>query len=237
MANGTATGTITAKSLTITGITANDKVYDGNVIATLTGTAVLSGVVSGDNVSLSGTAAASFADKNVANTKPVTVTGYSLGGNDKSNYIFSQPTGLTANITARSLTITATGTNKPYDGTTAASVTLGDNRVTSDVLTTAYTAAAFADKNVGNGKTVSVTGITVTGIDAANYTFNATTSSTANITAKALTVSAAGTNKTYDGTTAATVTLGDNKVSGDVITTAYTAAAFALVNATLATSS
>src|SRR6185436_14445859 len=110
-------------------------------------------------------------------------------------------------ITARSLTVSATGVNKVYDGTTAATVTLSDNRIAGDVLTTSYTSAAFADKNVGTGKTVSVSGISISGPDAGNYTFNTTASTTANITARALTITATGVNKTYDGTTAATVTL------------------------------
>ena len=92
--------------------------------------------------------------------------------------------------------------------------------VSGDVLTTSYTTRIFADKNVGTGKTVSVTGISITGTDAGNYTFNTTASTTADITARALTVSATGINKVYDRTTAATVTLSDNRVGGDVLTTA-----------------
>ena len=58
----------------------------------------------------------------------------------------------TANITPRSLTVTATGVNKVYDGTAAGTVTLTDNRVAGDSFTDADTAATFTDKNVGNGK-------------------------------------------------------------------------------------
>src|SRR5204862_702560 len=113
-----------------------------------------------------------------------------------------------------------------YDGTTDASVTLSDNRVAGDVLTDAYSAAGFADKNVGAAKPVSVSGISISGADAANYTFNTTASTTADISARALTVSAAGVNKVYDGTTGATVTLSTDKVSGDYVTAAYTTATF-----------
>jgi len=52
---------------------------------------------------------------------------------------------------------------------------------------------------VGTGKPVSVSGISISGTDAGNYTFNTTASATANITAKSLTVSASGINKVYDG--------------------------------------
>src|SRR5207302_1632205 len=105
-----------------------------------------------------------------------------------------------------------------YDGTTAATVTLSDNRLSGDVFTDSYTSATFDTKNVGTGKPVSVSGIAITGADAGNYTVNATASTTADITARALTVSATGVNKVYDGTTAATVTLSDNRLSGDVFT-------------------
>src|SRR5439155_2457322 len=97
-----------------------------------------------------------------------------------------------------------------YDGTTNAAVTLSDNRVAGDTLSTSYTGASFANKNVGTAKTVSVSGIAITGADAANYTANTTASTTANITARSLAVSAMGVNKVYDGNTTATATLPAN---------------------------
>src|SRR5207247_7591418 len=96
-----------------------------------------------------------------------------------------------------------------------------DDRVSGDVFTDSYTSASFADKNVGNGKTVSVSGISISGTDAGNYTFNATASTTANITKRALTVSATGVNKVYDGTTAATMPLTDDCGSIDVGDVSY----------------
>src|SRR5439155_210074 len=167
--------------------------------------------------------AASFADKNVGTAKPVSVSGISISGPDAANYTINTTASTTAAITARALTVSATGANKVYDGTTAATVTLSDDRVAGDLLTDASTAASFADKNVGTAKPVTVTGISISGPDAANYTFN----TTAAITARALTVSATGANKVYDGTTAATVTLSDNRVAGDLLTDASTAASFA----------
>ncbi len=47
------TGNITPAALTVTGVTANNKVYDGTTAATLNiGSAALSGVISGDAVTL-----------------------------------------------------------------------------------------------------------------------------------------------------------------------------------------
>src|SRR5438034_5843655 len=125
------------------------------------------------------------------------------------------------------MAVSATGVNRAYDGTTSATVTLSDNRVAGDSLSASYGSASFADKNVGAAKNVSVTGITVTGTDAANYTANTTASTTADITARTLVVSATGVNKVYDGATNATVTLSDNRVAGDSLNTSYTSASFA----------
>ena len=49
-------------------------------------------------------------------------------------------------------------------------MTLADDRVAGDVFTASYSSATFADKNVGTAKPVSVTGISLSGPDAGNYT-------------------------------------------------------------------
>ena len=128
------------------------------------------------------------------------------------------------------MTVSAVGINKVYDGSTAASVSLSDDRVAGDVFTDSYTAATYADKNVGSGKTISVSGISIAGADAGNYSFNSSASTSADITPKSLTVTATGINKVYDGSTAATVTLSDNRVSGDVFADSYTTASFSNKN-------
>ena len=61
----------------------------------------------------------------------------------------------TADITARDLTVTATGVNKVYDGTTDGDGDAVDDRVIGRRVDASYTAASFADKNVGTGKSVS----------------------------------------------------------------------------------
>src|SRR5258705_10930526 len=62
---------------------------------------------------------------------------------------------------------------------------------------------------------------------AATYTATTTASTTANIAARSLTVSAAGVNEVYNGTTTATVTLSDDRASGDSLNTSYSSASFA----------
>jgi hypothetical protein len=194
------TGNFTINKKDITGsFTASNKVYDGNTGA-IVATRSLSGVLAGDapNVTLSG-GTATFADKNVGTGKIVTLAGATLAGSASGNYSLTSVSTATANISAKTLTITPTGVNKTYDGLTAATVNLSDDRVSGDVFTAAYTAASFNNKNVGTAKPVSVSGISITGADAANYTFNTTATTAADITARALVVSASGINKVYDG--------------------------------------
>ncbi len=149
-----------------------------------------------------------------------------MSGTDAGNYTVNTTATTTADITARALTVSATADNKVYDGTTTAVAHLSDDRVSGDVFTDSYTSANFADKNAGIGKTVTVLGISISGTDAGNYTFNSTATATADITARALTISATGNNKVYDGNTNAIVDLSDNRVAGDVFTDNYTSASF-----------
>src|SRR5262249_49008151 len=108
----------------------------------------------------------------------------------------------TANITARGLTITVTAANKVYDSTTTAAVTLSDDHVAGDSLTETYTSASFADKNVGTGKPVSVSGLAISGADAGNYALSQPATPTASITPADLSITAANVTMTYaDGTT------------------------------------
>lgn len=91
-------------NVTISGIAAQNKVYDGTDTAELTG-GTLKGVTAGDNVQLDMTGVtAKFADKAVGTDKAVTVTGsFRLTGEDAYKYTLTQPTsaelGLTASIT------------------------------------------------------------------------------------------------------------------------------------------
>ena len=222
-----AIGTITKKALALLGLSGTNKVYDTTTTAALSGTTNLSGIVSGDTVGIASTGTGTFADKNVGTAKAITVAGYSINGADAANYSFTQPTGLTADITKAALAVNASGINKVYDTLTSGTVTLSDNRLGSDSLSLSYAGASFADKNVGTGKTLSVAGINVTGTDAGNYTFNTTAAATANITKAALAVNATGINKVYDTLTSGTATLSDNHLGSDSLNLSYGAATYA----------
>ena len=115
--NGTRTVTfnILKKALTISGLIADDKEYDGTMEATLSGTASLVGLVDGDDVVLSGTPESTFTSPNVSTGVSVIVVGYELTGAAKDNYSLSQPTGLSADITYRVISVIPTsGLTKQY---------------------------------------------------------------------------------------------------------------------------
>ena len=182
--------TIAPKAVT-GGFTAQNKTYDGNNGATIA-TRELSGKVGADGVSLSG-GTASFADKNAANGKTVTVTRVDLSGRDARNYsLASAPWTTTADITQKALTGTFTANNKVYDGTRAATVASKSlpGVINPDAVALDVTGAQFDTKNFGDGKDVSAD-LALSGANAGNYRLNsATASTTANITPAALTVKA-----------------------------------------------
>ncbi len=80
--------------------------------------------------------------------------------------------------------------------------------------------ATFADKNVGVGKTVTLTGATLSGTDAQNYALSGVNPTSANITALGITGAFSAANKVYNGTTAATVASVSlvGAVPGDAVT-------------------
>jgi hypothetical protein len=121
-------------------------------------------------------------------------------------------------VQAKAITVVATGTDKVYDGTLGITAGLDSSGIVSGDSVSFAGSATLLDKNVGTGKTVAVTGISASGVDAGNYSYGTTASTTANVTPKPLTVEATGVNKTYDGTTTASVTLDSaGIVSGDQV--------------------
>src|SRR5436190_13221522 len=95
----------------------------------------------------------------VGNGKPVTVLGVALAGTDAGNYTVSQPSGLSADITAKNLTINgAVADNKQYDGNTDATVDftgaslLGMIRWDAVTINHSAYSASFIAKTVGRGK-------------------------------------------------------------------------------------
>ena len=109
-----------ATPITVTGITAKNKTYDGTTSAKLdVSYAVLNDIEAGDDVSLDlAGVTAVFADKNVGTGKTVSVTGqFRLTGKDANKYALTQPARtLTADIAATSFTDATNKTQTIYVG-------------------------------------------------------------------------------------------------------------------------
>ena len=238
----TITADINKAVLAISGITASNKTYDGTTDATLSGTASVT-AIGGDDVAVAGTGLGSFADKHAGTGKTVTASGYTLTGSDAGNYSLVQPSGLTATISQKALTVSGiSASDKTYNGTTAASLDTSNASfagiVSGDSLNIGSASGAFTDKNAGIGKTVNITGITLSGADAGNYTLAADTATTAANIDKASISAVTGitaANRTYDGTTAATLDTTDASfagiVSGDSLSIGSASSAFTDKNA------
>jgi len=151
-------GNITPATLSLSGLTASNKVYDATTAAAVSGT--LGGVLGTDVVTLS---RGSFNDKNVGTAKPVTVTSLGLTGANAGNYVLSGATTTTADITVRPLSTWIGGAAGDWSipanwdalpdlsNVTAVSVPAG--------MTVIYDAAA-GDTNLG---TLTADGLTIAG--------------------------------------------------------------------------
>ncbi|NYT39717.1 filamentous hemagglutinin N-terminal domain-containing protein [Sphingomonas sp. R-74633] len=222
----TGAGLINPASLIVSGVTANDKVYDGTTAATLdTGAASVFGIVGGDDVSLDLSGASGvFATRNVGNAIAVTGTGFALSGTDAANYVVGQPSGIAANITPAALVVSGLVANdKTYDGTTTGTLNTAGLQITAlisgDDVTPDGSGAQinFATKNAGQDIPVSIAGVTLTGADAGNYEITYSGSLTADILQRVLTFGFAGVpTKVYDGTTNVVVS-GANASLGNVV--------------------
>jgi hypothetical protein len=123
-----------------------------------------------------------------------------LSGNSNITATFAAPTVLTPTYTA---------SNKVYDASTAATVSFvsfSPAPAGGDSVGITYSSASFANKNVGTGKTVTISGLSLTGAQAYKYKLNSTSAAaTANITEKHITGTFTASNKAYDGSTSASV--------------------------------
>ena len=133
--------------------------------------------------------------------KLVILTGATLAGSAAGNYSLASVGTTTAAITALGITGSFAAADKVYDGTTNATVLTralggvlaGD---TANVSLTGGT-AGFGAASVGAGKLVILTGATLAGSAAGNYSLASVGTTTAAITAASLVVSADAKTKIY----------------------------------------
>ena len=206
---------ITKKPLSITGVAASDRAYDGDTGVALSGGALV-GVESADAANVGFTlGSGTMANANAGSLKSVT-TAIALTGSASDSYMLSQPGYVTVNISKAPLTLTsASAWDRGYDGTVTADVNdvTVDGAIPGETLTfnTDYTASGIFDSaDIGDGKTVTVTVTLAATAVAANYTIPTNTiTTTASISSSGLTIAGvAATDRAYDGTTSVALTGG-----------------------------
>ena len=214
--------TITQRVLTMSGVAAQSKTYDGTTSADAAQFhATLNNVVAGEESLVSATATgAAYNSKDVRAANAVKYTGVELTGTGAGNYSIARTAEGTGSITAKQLNLALTSGarfDKTYDGTAnvTQSLTKGTNYTLTNFadgegadIALAPVTGTYTDKNAGTGKAVTFGGLTLMGTGAGNYSLSTTTlTTTGDIARKTLTLEGtAGTQftKTYDGN--ATVT-------------------------------
>ncbi len=207
--------------------TSNAKVYAFDKILTSIGT-----LTSGGTVSTSSRWSGALAIFRAASSANL-----ALAGPAANNYTLAGAGG-TVTVTPKPLVVTGLATTaRTYNGGPAAVLTgtaallaqeaagagtSNDGRPhTGDGLTLAgIPSGAFGDKHIGNNKPVAVTGVTLGGSQAANYSLIQQSSLTANIAPLPVTVTAVPTTKPYDAmtTAAGTPALTPSLAAGDTTT-------------------
>ena len=203
-----------------------EKTYDGTTTAALAaGNYDLTGLVAGDSVSLNDPTSGTYSTKNAGSGILVTVGGLILSGTDAGNYTLSSGSSSAAIgiIDPKVLIATLVGTvEKTYDGTTSATLTAGNYGLTGLIAGDSVNlndpaSGTYANQNAGSGIMVTVGGLILTGADAGNYTLGSGSASAAIgiIDPKVLVATLAGTvEKTYDGTSTATLTASNYDLTG-----------------------
>ena len=111
----TATVTVNRKAVTVSGITAKDKAYDGKTNATLDfSNAKFDGILGNDTLTV--TVTGTFESANAGKQK-VKISDLTLGGNSANNYVLAESgnqTETTATITAKEVTVTPDNKSKVY---------------------------------------------------------------------------------------------------------------------------
>jgi gliding motility-associated-like protein len=144
---------ITAATLTVVGLTGDDKIYDGTPAATASGTAMLSGIIGADDVILGGSPVFVFTSNGPGANIPITTTGYTISGTDSGNYLLEQPT-LSAEIFGPMISFNASTSNE-LEGTGSANITVDLSVAVPISVTVDYTvtggSATTADYTLADG--------------------------------------------------------------------------------------
>ena len=175
--SATMNAVVEKKEVTVSGITAENKEYDGGTNATVNASgAIITGKETGDDLTVSVSAGSTF-DSADAGSRTVTLGALTLGGASAGNYklaAIGNQTTATANITAKDVSISAATVNdKGYDGNanaTVASVTItGVSSALSMGTDFDVTSATFPDADADTANVDVTINVALKGTAANNY--------------------------------------------------------------------
>ena len=227
--------------LTINPIIATDRVYDGTTAIAIA-PVTLAGIIDGDIVS-SGVTSAQAVSKNVGNNIAATTNAPNISINLGSTTLITSgyqlpaatPISLTVNITPANLTLTATTQTKIYDGGLTVSTSSGftSTGLVGSENVSAVT-LAYTDKNAGVGnKTISISNAVQganTSLSNYNISYVYNTTSTINKATISFVSNIIAQDKSYDGTSVATLNTGlanfNGLLAGDHLTVANATGVF-----------
>ena len=175
--SATVNAVVEKKEVTVSGIAAENKEYDGGTTATVNASgATITGKVDGDDLTVSVATGSTF-DSADAGSRTVTLGTLTLGGTSAGNYTLAasgNQTTATANITAKNVSISAaTVNNKDYDGNanaTVPSVTItGVSSALSMGTDFDVTSATFPDADADTANVDVTINVALKGTAANNY--------------------------------------------------------------------
>jgi len=203
--------TIAQKEVTVSGITASDKVYDGNTDVTLVTTAAtVTGKLNDDALTVSATG--TFDNANVGENKTVTISNLTLDGASKDNYKLASAgsqTTTTAKITAKEVGLTWSNTELAYTGEAQKPTATATGVVDGDTCTVTV---AGEQTNVGDNYTA-----TAESLSNSNYKLPENKTTTFKIVkGNAVPATITANNRTYDGTEKPLVTVTGEVTGGEM---------------------
>lgn len=168
--------TVSPATLTLASGVVNNKTYDGTNSATVNNSlanAGLVGLIGGQTLDVT-YQSATFNNVNAGSQTATVVFTVSNGTGLASDYTIS--TTATATINPDPISASFTPASKTYDGSANAVVTTQLNGIIgNDAVSLSWASALFSDPNAGQNKTVTMSGLALTGAQASNYTLVSTT--------------------------------------------------------------
>ena len=127
------------------------------ILSLNTAAASFTGKLNGDTLTVSATGA--FENANAGEDKTVVISGLTLGGTDKDNYVLAtegQQTNATAKISAKEIGLTWSNTDLIYNGLTQAPTATATGLVSGDTCTVTVSGE---QTNVGNNYTATASSL------------------------------------------------------------------------------